>query len=63
MLLPCAVCSSIDSTAVTSELNITAGAKCTLKESGKRMNNANCSDFNFKFKLETAADSYTCVIL
>ena len=63
MLLPCPVCSSIDSTAVTSELNITAGAKCTLKESGKRMNNANCSDFNFKFKLETAADSYLCHIV
>ena len=74
MRLPCPVCSSIDSTAVTwyysqteistSELNITEGAKCTLKESGKRMNNANCSDFNFyKFKLETAADSYLCHIV
>ena len=66
MLLPCPVCSSIDSTAVTSELNITAGDKCTLKESGKHMNNANCSDFNFywfEFKFETAAGSYLCHIV
>ena len=43
MLLPCPVCSSIGSTEVTwyysekPELNVTAGAICTLKESGNHI--------------------------
>ena len=72
MRLPCAVCSSIDSTEVTwyysqtenstSELNITAEATWTLKKFAK---NSNCSDLKlywYEFKFETDSQ-YSCHIM
>ena len=49
-----------------SKLNITAGARCIVNESGKCMNDANCSDLNFfryEFMFGADCDSYLNLIV
>ena len=72
MRLPYSVCVSIGSTEVTwyysqtensiSELYITEQARCTLKESGNYINNANCSDLKLYQYEYTGIEADTCHI-